>query len=104
MTNDAQQTTGCPDCRGRGTVAAFVDSEDAGHFDPALRCLRCKGAGTITQQEVDWITRGRVCMDRRRSRSESLMDLSKRIGLGPAQVSAMEHGKADPAQLERAWA
>lgn len=94
----------CPDCHGKGTIAAFVDREDDGYFAPALRCLRCKGEGTISAQEAEWITRGRVCIDRRRASEESLRDMAKRLGMTPAEASAMEHGRADPAPLERAWA
>jgi len=98
------KTTICPDCGGEGTVAAFVDREDDGHFDPALRCLRCKGTGTITQREAEWRKRGHACMHLRRLRSESLLALSQRLGITPSQASAMEHGRADPKPLEEAWA
>jgi hypothetical protein len=98
------ETTPCPDCQGRGFVYAFVDNEDGGHFDPALKCLRCKSAGEIPEREAAWMKRGRACMDLRRARSESLLTLSQRLGITPSQASAMEHGRADPRPLEEAWA
>lgn len=91
----------CPDCRGKGTCAAFVDRAESGHFDPALRCIRCKGARTIPREESEWIVRGRACAARRRRRGESLMQMSRRLGMPAAELSAMEHGRASPAPIER---
>ena len=98
------KTSACPDCGGKGSVAAFVARESGHHFDPAMRCLRCKGEGKISAQAAEWIARGRACMDRRRARDESLIEMARRLGMRPSEASAMEHGRADPAPLERAWA
>lgn len=93
----------CPDCSGRGHIARFVDGAEGGRYEPELRCLRCKGAKTITQQEAEWIVRGWTCMERRRAGQESLRDAAQRFGMQPVDVSQMEHGKRDPAPLEEAW-
>jgi hypothetical protein len=95
-----QQTTACPGCDDAGHFAAFVDREDKGHFDPALRCFLCGGSGRVSAQTAEWHARGRALRDARRSRGESVFDLAKRLGLSSSQVSAMEVGLADSSPLE----
>ena len=92
----------CPDCRGMGHGAAFADGESGGRFVPDMRCIRCKGARTISREEGMWIVRGRVCATRRRQSGESLMQMAQRIGVPAAELSAMEHGRINPAPLEGA--
>jgi hypothetical protein len=106
-----QQTTmtmvACPGCAGRGNVPAFVDGErdgvEYGHFDHRSRCFRCNGRGEVTAQTAEWIARGRVVMDRRRAAGESVSSAALRLGFSAVDVSGMEHGRKDPAPLERAW-
>ncbi len=102
-----RQSIACPDCRGRGNVALFVDGERDGvafgHFDHRARCLRCAGSGTVTAQTLDWMQRGRVVMDRRRAAGESVGSAAFRLGFSVVDVSGMEHGRKNPAPLERAW-
>ncbi len=94
-------TMTCPACRGDGSFGAFVDREDGtGNFEPKVRCPRCDGAGQVPAIQLQWMERGAVCRKARAARGETLMELSQRIGLSPAQISAMEQGRLDPAPLE----
>ena len=63
-----------PDCEGRGTVPAFVDTTAGGYFDPALRCLRCKGERTVDPVTVEWMKIGRDHMTARIAHDESIQD------------------------------
>lgn len=104
---DQKTTIACPDCEGRGNVAAFVDGERDGvaygHFDHRARCLRCMGRGLVPAQALDWMSRGRALASLRRAKMESLNTAARRLGMSAVEMSAMENGKADPAPLERAW-
>lgn len=89
----------CPVCRGDGTVAAFLDTAERGWFDPALPCSLCGGTGQISEQQAAWRTVGRAHYRARVARQESIMECADRLGIRPAELSAMEHGRADPTPL-----
>lgn len=96
----AERGVQCPACGGKGTVAAFVDTATRGWFDPNLPCDLCGGAGKITDQQMAWRTAGRAHYKARVARQESVRECAKRLGFRTAELSAMEHGRADPAPLK----
>jgi hypothetical protein len=81
-------------------MAAFVERVSGGHFDPALRCNLCLGDGRISVTKADWVARGKVHYKARVARGESFRDCARRLGLGSAELSGMEHGRTDPSRLE----
>lgn len=89
----------CPRCHGKGTFAAFVDTATDGWYDPAIKCDLCKGTGSIAAQIVEWLEIGRAHYERRIARDESIMECARRLGIRAAELSSMEHGRADPARL-----
>lgn len=91
----------CPSCSGKGTTAAFVDTETRGWFDPSLPCSLCRGTGKISEQQMAWRTAGRIHYRERVARQESIMECAQRLGIRSAELSAMEHGRADPAPLSQ---
>lgn len=91
----------CPHCDGFGANAAFIrHANGEGSYDPALRCDLCSGTGTVSRQTINWLSVGRTHRDARVGRGESVMECARRLGLTPAALSAMEHGRADPARLK----
>ena len=89
----------CPDCRGKGTIGAFVDTADDGWYDPTLQCSRCKGIGAVDPQQEEWMRVGGTHRTWRVAQHESIMECARRIGVTPAELSSMEHGRLDPVPL-----
>ena len=99
MSNQTETTT-CPRCRGSGIVAAFVETATHGYFDPMLQCSLCRGDGHISATTADWLARGEVHYKARVARGESASECARRLGISAAELSGMEHGRADPSRLE----
>ena len=69
----------CPDCEGKGTAIALVDR--AHYRGPmCVSCSRCKGTGETDPQTECWSEIGGTHQM-------------------PAELSALENGRADPARL-----
>lgn len=98
------ETITCPCCDGRGSNAGFICYADGSgtrsQYDEAITCDLCKGVGKIAKQIAQWLEIGRAHYLNRVARDESVMECAKRLGLRPSQVSAMEHGRADPKGLD----
>lgn len=90
----------CSACHGKGSMAGFVERVSGGHYDPALRCSLCLGEGNISPTKADWVARGRVHYKARVARREGVGDCARRLGLGAAELSGMEHGRTDPSRLQ----
>ena len=95
-------TVECLACKGIGHMVAFVDRASGGHLDPVLCCNLCLGEGCISATKADWVARGRTHYKARVARRENVRDCAARLGVGSAELSAMEHGRLDPARLEAA--
>ena len=99
--SDVQKTTvECPHCQGRGHVAAFVHDGEGSRFDPVLLCGTCHGEGRLSRTVIGWLTIGRAHYKERVARRESVRDCATRLGVSPAVLSGMEHGRIDPTPLE----
>lgn len=96
---DTKTTMSCPSCEGRGTIAAFVERESGGHYDPTLTCSRCLGIGVVSAEVSAWIKIGTAHRLWRVAQRESIMECADRLGIQPAYLSGMEHGRSDPAML-----
>lgn len=95
-------TIGCPSCRAAGRFAAFVDREDGtGNYEPSMRCPRCSGSGRVPATQARWSALGAAHRKARVGRGESLMQAAARLGMRPAELSAMEQGRIDPAQIAK---
>lgn len=88
----------CPDCKGKKKIMAFVDGADF-HGVEELDCLTCKGSGEIDPDMERWKKIGGVHRTWRVAQWESLADCAKRLGMGAADLSAMESGRKDPTLL-----
>lgn len=90
----------CPRCNGARTSAAFISLADgSSRYAPALPCSLCKGVGTVGAQAAAWFYVGRAHYEARVARMESVRECAKRLSVSPSELSAMEHGRADPARL-----
>lgn len=93
----------CPSCKGSGKTGLVhinYGGVRPGEWREGLPCRRCQGEGEVSDKQADWIRRGEAIRRARVGRGESVRDVSRRTGLGSANISAMERGRADPARLE----
>lgn len=95
----------CPTCRGDRQVMAFVDGRDKNGKrwgrNGMVDCMTCEGTGSIPVERARWMEEGRTHRQARVDRRESLHEAAQRLGITPAQVSAMETGRQDPAGLRK---
>lgn len=95
----------CPTCCGDRQVMAFVDGRDKNGKrwgrQERIACMQCAGTGTISAERARWMEECRVHRLARVDRRESLHEAAQRLGITPAQVSAMETGRQDPAGLRK---
>ena len=56
--------------------------------------LTCGGSGYWTAQQAVAARNGSAMRQKRIERGESLLEASRRLGMSPAQLSAIEHGRA----------
>lgn len=91
----------CSRCDGRRTTHAFIDGPTGGRFDPAFPCSLCHGTGEVTEQTAEWLAVGTAHRLDRVARQISIMACARKIGVTPAELSSMEHGRTDPALLAR---
>lgn len=91
----------CPECKGVGDRGGFaIDSN--GSFYNRVPCSLCRGGGAVASHRVAWWQIGRDHYRRRVERLEGIRECASRLGISPSQLSAMEHGRANPAPLEKA--
>jgi DnaJ-class molecular chaperone len=106
VTDRQDQTTGlpCPHCHGKGSNPGFICFADGeatrSRFDKAIQCSLCKGAGSISREVAAWRMIGKRHRDARVAREESILECSRKMGIRPSELSAMENGRANPATLE----
>jgi hypothetical protein len=88
----------CPDCHGLKKLFALVDGPE--YCGPAdIPCVRCKGTGQVDPDSERWQLIGGAHRTWRVAQWESLGECAKRIGMTAAELSGMEHGRADPTRL-----
>ena len=89
----------CPRCQGGRTFSAFVDGPSGGRYEPALLCGLCQGTGEVPEKVAEWLAKGTAHRLDRVARGVSIGQAAKCLGITAAQLSAMEHGRADPVGL-----
>lgn len=91
----------CPDCCGTGKTGHVhvnfgYDERTGGcrgEWRETMPCLRCKGSGEVSDEMAQWMADGKAMRDARVARGESLMEAARRMGMGSAELSAIEHGR-----------
>jgi hypothetical protein len=91
----------CPRCQGRRTSVAHVSGAHGSYVDPALPCVLCRAVGTVSAQVAEWFRIGTLHRKGRVALQVSIMECSRRMGIAPAELSAMEGGRTNPAGLAR---
>lgn len=92
----------CPYCGGNGGSEAFINRgpDIRTHSFEWVECRLCGGSGAITDERHEFFVRGKAWRDARVARGESLLELSRRIGVGPAEISDREHGRGQKFQFD----
>lgn len=84
----------CPKCH-EGFLLGYACGLES--LSPiTLKCLHCKGTGQITEQQMDWITKGNEIRDCRRKREIDTVKASKYLGIKRIELSLIEDGRQNP--------
>jgi hypothetical protein len=87
----------CPSCNGAKRLFAFWDGRDkdgkATSGSGMVNCFTCDGAGEITEEHARRIAAGRARMEARIARRVTLKEEADRLGITPAELSAIESGR-----------
>lgn len=89
----------CPECNGRGEFNVIACP--GGEYK-LVACALCRGDGYVSEETANWRNEGAELRAQRVARGESLREMARRTGIGPAKLSDMEHGRADPSGLAKA--
>ena len=84
----------CPTCKGKGEMFAHMNRGELEHQWANVKCFTCGGIGSITQEHADRIEAGQKLYRQRLNSGETLGQAAARQGMTPAQLSAIEHGRA----------
>lgn len=92
----------CPRCNGDGGHDAFINRglDISTHSVEWVCCLTCLGEGTITEARAAMIEKGKALRAARVARQETLLEASRKLGIGPAELNAIEMGRAPSAAYE----
>ncbi len=83
----------CPTCKGEKRPLAHVNpGPGRPHRWERLPCPTCKGAGEVDDEHLARIENGRQMRAERLARLEGLNEAAKRLGMTPAELSAIERG------------
>lgn len=93
----------CPRCDGKRGAHCFINrGEDIRTHSVEWRdCSTCGGTGTIDRRRAALIEQGQEMRNARVARRESLMEASRRMGISPSELSAIERGRQDPSDDKR---
>lgn len=92
----------CPTCEGRKELFAFMNTgEDwRKHRQGRIPCLTCSGTGEVDDGYPERLAVGKKMHDERVARGETLMAAATRMGMRPAELSALEHGELPRSNLK----
>jgi hypothetical protein len=86
----------CPDCKGERRAFAHINTVDPEtHGFQWVDCLRCGGAGIVTNEELVAIAKGKELRKARIAAGRSLRQEAERLGVSVVDLSRRERGK-DP--------
>lgn len=85
----------CKACKGSGEVEAHLNYGGSDGEWKVINCPTCRGAGEITTEHAARIEAGKKLRDQRVAAGILLRDAAKAQGLTPAQLSAIENGRAE---------
>jgi hypothetical protein len=87
----------CPHCNGQGGAKCFINrgQDIRTHSLEWRECRTCEGTGRVDRRRAALIEQGKAMRDARVAKQESLLEASRRLGIGPAELSAIELGRQD---------
>jgi phage FluMu protein Com len=81
----------CPDCKSAG----FITGMGCPGFKMInLKCPRCEGLGTVSDEQAQWIEEGKKIRAFRHKRDLSLREAASALLIQPTYLSAIERGCA----------
>ena len=83
----------CYACNGVGEVTAHLNYGGSNGEWKVINCPTCAGTGEITSEHAARIEAGRKARHARVLDGISLSEQARRLGITPAQLSAIEHGR-----------
>ena len=92
----------CPHCNGDGGHDCHINRgfDSSTHTFEWRRCETCEGDGVVSDERAKLIAEGKAWRDARVARMETLLEASRKLGIGPAELSALELGRATPLAYE----
>jgi hypothetical protein len=92
----------CPHCNGEGGGEAFINRglDIDTHTLEWVKCGTCKGDGIVSVVRERCIAKGKAMRDARVARQETLLEASRRLGMGPAELNEIELGRAPAATYQ----
>jgi hypothetical protein len=84
----------CQRCNGNGVVGpVHINRGDNPHTWEMIRCSSCGGSGYWSNHQAAAARDGEALRQERLARDESLREAAKRMGISPAELSAIEQGR-----------
>lgn len=85
----------CPTCKGEKRSLAHLNTglDSSKHRWEVIDCMTCQGTGQITPEHAKRIEEGKALRAKRLKSGELLYEAAARMGITPAQLSAMEQGR-----------
>ena len=95
--------TRCPHCKGDGGYDCHINRglDISTHTFEWRQCITCEGDGVIGEERAKLIAEGKAMRDARVARMETLLEASRKLDIGPAELSAIELGRAPPLAYEQ---
>ena len=92
----------CPRCSGDGGGMAHINRglDISTHSFEWVECRTCEGLGAIDRERAAMIEEGQKWRNARVARGETLLEMSRRFGMSPADISAIEVGRAPSAAYD----
>lgn len=85
----------CPRCDGKRGADCFINRgpDVRTHSLEWRSCPTCGGTGKIDRRRAALILQGKEMRDARVARRETLREAALRLGMNPAELAAIEHGR-----------
>lgn len=92
----------CPDCAGQGQAFVFINRgpDISAHSQEWVNCAFCSGRGMVPETLIEQRKAGREWFDRERRPGEMLIQMGRRLGMSPAELSAIRQGRKLPPHKE----
>lgn len=89
----------CPACNGKGRLGVFM-MRPGNHGCVTIDCDVCSTTGSVSDEQLGWITRGKEFRDARVESGSTMRDSSRNRGIDVYVLSQAERGVIDPKILE----